>query len=105
YPRVGVAMGEWHKSACILCACNCGIEISLDGRRLDRIRGGWLTKTDPKDPDLPVGAGGVDIEAGPHRRGGRPSGGALLAGQKCRHDREGMPAQVDGRLWIGHQVG
>lgn len=32
-------MGEWHKSACILCAVNCGIEISLDGRRFDRIRG------------------------------------------------------------------
>jgi anaerobic selenocysteine-containing dehydrogenase len=35
----GGQMGEWHKSACILCACNCGIEISLDGRRFDRIRG------------------------------------------------------------------
>jgi anaerobic selenocysteine-containing dehydrogenase len=32
-------MGEWHRSACILCACNCGIEISLDGQRFDRIRG------------------------------------------------------------------
>lgn len=29
----------WHKSACILCAVNCGIEISLDGRRFERIRG------------------------------------------------------------------
>src|SRR6266498_3428515 len=34
-----VPMSEWHKSACILCAVNCGIEISLDGRRFDRIRG------------------------------------------------------------------
>lgn len=32
-------MDGWHKSACILCECNCGIEISLDGRRLARIRG------------------------------------------------------------------
>lgn len=30
---------EWHKSACILCECNCGIEIKLDGRRFERIRG------------------------------------------------------------------
>jgi len=26
-------------SACILCECNCGIQIKLDGRRFDRIRG------------------------------------------------------------------
>lgn len=30
---------DWHKSACILCECNCGIEIKLDGRKLSRIRG------------------------------------------------------------------
>ncbi|MFD9894869.1 molybdopterin-dependent oxidoreductase [Amycolatopsis sp. NPDC059027] len=30
---------QWRKSACILCECNCGIEIKLDGRRFDRIRG------------------------------------------------------------------
>ncbi|GAA4524364.1 molybdopterin-dependent oxidoreductase [Amycolatopsis samaneae] len=30
---------QWHKSACILCECNCGIEIKLGGRRFDRIRG------------------------------------------------------------------
>src|SRR5436309_709280 len=41
-------MTEWSKSACILCECNCGIEISLDGRRLDRIRG---------DKDHPASAG------------------------------------------------
>jgi anaerobic selenocysteine-containing dehydrogenase len=29
----------WLKTACILCECNCGIEVQLDGRRLDRIRG------------------------------------------------------------------
>ncbi|MDG4860955.1 molybdopterin-dependent oxidoreductase [Streptomyces sp. T-3] len=33
------AGGEWRTSACILCECNCGIEIQLDGRRLARIRG------------------------------------------------------------------
>ncbi len=33
---------EWQPSACILCECNCGIEIELggdDGRRFERIRG------------------------------------------------------------------
>src|SRR3954453_18323859 len=30
---------EWQQTACILCECNCGIEVQLDGRRLDRIRG------------------------------------------------------------------
>jgi anaerobic selenocysteine-containing dehydrogenase len=29
----------WQSTACILCECNCGIEVQLDGRRLDRIRG------------------------------------------------------------------
>ncbi|GGK84432.1 molybdopterin oxidoreductase [Sphaerisporangium melleum] len=30
---------EWRPSACVLCACNCGIEIKLDGRHLARVRG------------------------------------------------------------------
>ena len=32
---------EWHPSACILCECNCGIEVRLgdDGRSFDRVRG------------------------------------------------------------------
>jgi anaerobic selenocysteine-containing dehydrogenase len=29
----------WVQTACILCECNCGIEVELDGRTLDRIRG------------------------------------------------------------------
>ena len=29
----------WHKTACILCESNCGIEVRLDGRRFARIRG------------------------------------------------------------------
>jgi anaerobic selenocysteine-containing dehydrogenase len=35
-------VGEWQPSACILCECNCGIEVRLggdDGRRFERIRG------------------------------------------------------------------
>ncbi len=30
---------DWQPTACILCECNCGIEVQLDGRRLARIRG------------------------------------------------------------------
>src|SRR5688572_28895362 len=31
----------WHQTACILCECNCGIEVRLatDGRRFERVRG------------------------------------------------------------------
>ncbi|HWE33146.1 MAG TPA: molybdopterin-dependent oxidoreductase [Solirubrobacteraceae bacterium] len=29
----------WEPTACILCECNCGIEVQLDGRTLSRIRG------------------------------------------------------------------
>jgi formate dehydrogenase len=32
-------MPEWKQTACILCECNCGIEVELDGRRFARIRG------------------------------------------------------------------
>jgi anaerobic selenocysteine-containing dehydrogenase len=36
------ATGDWRQTACILCECNCGIEVRLggdDGRRFTRIRG------------------------------------------------------------------
>ena len=29
----------WHKSVCILCSANCGVEIKLDGRIFKRVRG------------------------------------------------------------------
>ncbi len=29
----------WHRTACILCSINCGIEVRLDGRRFARVRG------------------------------------------------------------------
>lgn len=32
-------MSEWQKTVCILCECNCGIEVRLDDRRIDRVRG------------------------------------------------------------------
>src|SRR5437879_2134891 len=31
--------GEWQQTACILCECNCGVVVQLDGRRLAKIRG------------------------------------------------------------------
>ncbi|MEV5410554.1 molybdopterin-dependent oxidoreductase [Thermopolyspora sp. NPDC052614] len=31
--------GEWRPTACVLCACNCGVEVKVEGRRLARIRG------------------------------------------------------------------
>jgi anaerobic selenocysteine-containing dehydrogenase len=30
---------DWTQTACILCECNCGIEVQLEGRTLERIRG------------------------------------------------------------------
>jgi len=38
----GANPADWHQTACILCECNCGIEVRLggeDGRRFERIRG------------------------------------------------------------------
>jgi formate dehydrogenase len=32
-------MSDWASTACILCECNCGIEVELEGRTLQRIRG------------------------------------------------------------------
>jgi anaerobic selenocysteine-containing dehydrogenase len=31
--------GSWKRTACILCECNCGLEVELDGDHLVRIRG------------------------------------------------------------------
>ena len=36
---MSVTEAAWAKTACILCECNCGIEVQLDGRTLARIRG------------------------------------------------------------------
>lgn len=32
-------MREWKSTACVLCSANCGIEVRLDGRRIERVRG------------------------------------------------------------------
>ena len=29
----------WHKTACVLCSCNCGVEVRLDGRQITRAKG------------------------------------------------------------------
>ena len=34
-----VPAAEWQQTACILCECNCGVEVQLEGRRLAKIRG------------------------------------------------------------------
>lgn len=34
-----VSDDEWHKSVCILCSANCGVEIKLDRREFVRVRG------------------------------------------------------------------
>ncbi|HEV3129524.1 MAG TPA: molybdopterin-dependent oxidoreductase [Solirubrobacteraceae bacterium] len=36
---MATAEATWAQTACILCECNCGVEVQLDGRRLERIRG------------------------------------------------------------------
>ncbi|HWE13722.1 MAG TPA: molybdopterin-dependent oxidoreductase [Solirubrobacteraceae bacterium] len=36
---MSISEASWAKTACILCECNCGIEVELDGRQLARIRG------------------------------------------------------------------
>ncbi len=30
---------QWHKTACILCSANCGVEVRLDDREITRVRG------------------------------------------------------------------
>lgn len=35
----GLTVEQWQKTACILCECNCGLEVLVDERRLVKIRG------------------------------------------------------------------
>jgi len=41
-PITGVAGSDWKSTACILCECNCGVEVQLggeDGRHVVKVRG------------------------------------------------------------------
>ena len=38
-PVEGPAAEAWHKTVCILCSNNCGVEVRLDGREIARVRG------------------------------------------------------------------
>jgi formate dehydrogenase len=67
----------WHPTACILCECNCGIEVQLEGRTLARIRGdrahpGTLGYTCNKAMRLDHYQNGPDRLTSPLRR--RPDG-------------------------------
>ncbi len=35
----GAANGPWHKTACILCSLNCGLEVQTNGRHVVKLRG------------------------------------------------------------------
>lgn len=37
--RTAPAAPVWHRSACILCSINCGVELKTDGREIVRVRG------------------------------------------------------------------
>ena len=44
---------SWEQTACILCECNCGIEVELEGRtpariRRDRVHPGWQGARAPR---------------------------------------------------------
>ncbi|MGW7206601.1 NAD(P)-binding domain-containing protein [Streptomyces sp. NPDC054837] len=50
----------WHKSACILCENNCGIQIQTDGRRFAKIRGAKEHVATPADHTLGIiGSGNI----------------------------------------------
>ena len=87
----GAAAAVWRQTACILCECNCGIEVRLggdDGRRFERIRG---------DKAHPASAGytcekalRLDHYQNP---GGRtvPGDGVPARGERLRHPLRRRP--------------
>ncbi len=85
---MAASTSEWKSTACILCECNCGIEVQLggeDGRRLVRVRG---------DDAHPVSQGyacekpsRLDFyQNGPHRL---TQAAAPARGRQLRRDRLG----------------
>ena len=37
--------GDWKKTACILCAVNCGLEVQTSGSRITRMRSSGATRS------------------------------------------------------------
>ena len=89
--------GEWKKTACILCAVNCGLEVQTSGAHITRIRGdkanpvsqGYVCEKSQRMDHYQNGADRIDAgggsaradvtsvhEAAPHRPG---------SSHPCRH--------------------
>ena len=76
---------EWHKTACILCSINCGIEVQLDGRRFARIRG---DKAHPASRGVHLREGAAARPL-PERARSADHAAAPAAGRRLRADRLG----------------
>jgi Molybdopterin oxidoreductase Fe4S4 domain len=59
------AMVEWQPTACVLCACNCGIEVQVADGTITRVKG---DKAHPGSPPCPTAS------ASPTDRAGRAPG-------------------------------
>ena len=67
--------GEWAKTACILCAVNCGLEVQTSGQRIVRIRGdkanpvsrGYLCEKSQRMDHYQNGADRIDSPHAPAR--------------------------------------
>ena len=91
---------DWQPTACILCECNCGIEVQLEGRTLQRIRG---DKAHPGSQGYTCNkAMRLDhYQNGPHRltspmrrRAGRQLRGGRLGHGDRRDRRPASPASA-----------
>ena len=80
----------WHKTACVLCSNNCGIEVRLDGRRITRVRG---------DKDHPASKGYTCEKALriDYYQNGRDQPHDAAAPQRRRHVRGDQLGRCDRR--------
>ena len=70
---------EWQPTACILCECNCGVEVQLEGRTLAKIRGdkahpgsqGYTCNKAMRLDHYQNGRHRLDVAAAPARRTAR----------------------------------
>jgi len=44
-------MGEWHKTGCVLCAQNCGLEILVENNRMTKVK---PDKSNPRSRAMPA---------------------------------------------------